>query len=151
MQIRFLKARADNPLASLEGAAAIAAQTFGFRLLDTSAQGAQIQNFEDVIEEVDGRPQRETVWVFDDTITVQILGETWTLESFVRSFMDLAWCDQHAESPVANLRHYHENLTRYRDHFRAHRPMIRLRHGKRTLTIRADATEEEKSKWLKLL
>ena len=148
MQIRVIKSRADRPLESLEAAAAFAAMTFGFRLIDKT----EAANFEDYAEELpDGTLRRESVWVFDDSRTVQILDETITLSDFFARFRDLDWCNEHPDSPIANLRHYHENLTLWRQHFRDHPPMVLIRKGQRTLKLRADATEEEKTKWLKLL
>jgi hypothetical protein len=147
VQIRVIKSRADNPLFDLHGACAIAARTFGFRLIPPETA----KNFEDAVEDIGGSLQRETHWVFDDTSAAEIRGETWNLDRFTKAFLDLDWCNANADSPVANLRHYHENLACYRAHFQAHRPMIRLRKGDRVLTLRADATEEEKAKWLKLL
>jgi hypothetical protein len=148
MQIRVIKSRADRPLESLEAAAAIAALTFGFRLIPK----AEAANFEDYVEELpDGTLRRESVWVFDDSGTVQILGETITLSDFFARFRDLTWCDANPDSPIANARHLHENTQLWRQHFRENPPMVLIRKGQRTLKLRADATEEEKTKWLKLL
>jgi hypothetical protein len=147
LQIRVIKSRAANPLASLEGAVAIAARTFGFQLIDPQ----EAQNFEDYIEDTGEGPIRETLWVFDDTRTAHIAGEVWTLEAFCKAFRDRDWCDDHPDHPVANLRHYHENLSAYRTHFQQHRPMVLLRRGQRVLKLRADLSPEEKNKWLKML
>jgi hypothetical protein len=148
MQVRVVKSRDDQPLSSLEGAAAVAALTAGYPLLD----GKQIKNFEDYIEaQPDGTTVRETVWAFDDTATADLGGERLPLETFLAKFRDLEWCVANADHPIAYLRHQHENLQRFRDHFRKHKPMILLRRGQRTLKIRPDLTEEEKAKWLKLL
>jgi hypothetical protein len=148
MQVRVVKSRDDQPLSSLDGAAAVAALTAGYPLLD----GKQIKNFEDYIEtQPDGTTMRETVWAFDDTATADLGGERLPLEAFLAKFRDLDWCRANADHPIAYLRHLHENLQKFRDHFRKHKPMILLRRGQRTLKIRPDLTPEEKAKWLKLL
>jgi hypothetical protein len=148
MQVRVVKSRDDQPLASIEGASAIAAMTAGYRLVD----GKQVKNFEDYIEDAaDGTMIRETVWVFDDSATADFGDERLPLEAFLIRFRDLEWCKANPEHPIAYLRHAHENLSKFRDHFRKHRPMILLRKGQRTLKIRPDLTPEEKAKWLKLL
>jgi hypothetical protein len=147
VQIRVIKSSADAPLTSLQSAAAIAAQTFGFQLIPATTAA----NFEDHVEDAGGTPKRETCWVFDDAKTADIQGQSWTLERFLKSFMDREWCDQNADHPVANLRHYSENVAKYREHFRTHKPMVLIRRGQRVLKLRADATDEEKAKWLKLL
>lgn len=147
MQIRVIKSRAAAPLSSLEGATAVAALTAGYRLIP----GDKAANFEDTVEEIAGQPQRETCWVFDDTVQATFGAEQLPLDIFCQRFRDLDWCLANPDHPIAYLRHAHENLNRYREHFAKHAPMIRLRNGKRTLTLRADATEEEKSKWMKLL
>jgi len=148
MQVRVVKSREDQPLSSLEGASAIAALTAGYPLLDPK----QIKNFEDYIEtQPDGTTLRETVWAFDDTATAELAGEGLPLETFLAKFRDLDWCKANPEHPIAYLRHQHENLQRFRDHFRKHKPMILLRRGQRTLKIRPDLTDKEKAKWLKLL
>jgi hypothetical protein len=148
MQVRVVKSRDDQPLASIEGASAVAAMTAGYRLVD----GKQVKNFEDYIEDAaDGTMIRETVWVFDDAHVAEIAGERLPLEAFFIKFRDLDWCKANSEHPIAYLRHAHENLSKFRDHFRKHRPMILLRKGQRTLKIRPDLTPDEKAKWLKLL
>ena len=148
MQVRVVKSRDDQPLASIEGASAVAAITAGYRLVD----GKQVKNFEDYIEDTpDGTMIRETVWVFDDSDTADFGGERLPLEAFLIRFRDLEWCKANPGHPIAYLRHAHENLSKFRDHFRKHRPMILLRKGQRTLKIRPDLTPEEKAKWLKLL
>jgi hypothetical protein len=122
--------------------------TAGYRLVD----GKQVKNFEDYIEDAaDGAMIRETVWVFDDSATADFGDERLPLEAFLIRFRDLEWCKANPEHPIAYLRHAHENLSKFRDHFRKHRPMILLRKGQRTLKIRPDLTPEEKAKWLKLL
>jgi hypothetical protein len=122
--------------------------TAGYRLVD----GKQVKNFEDYIEDAaDGTMIRETVWVFDDSATADFGDERLPLEAFLIRFRDLEWCKANPEHPIAYLRHAHENLSKFRDHFRKHRPMILLRKGQRTLKIRPDLTPEEKAKWLKLL
>jgi hypothetical protein len=147
MQIRVVKSRADNPLTSLETASAVAALTFGYQLIDKG----EAKNFEDYVEETKESAQRETLWVFNDLSTANIAGENVALKDFIARFMDLKWCEAHADSPIANLRHYHENVSLWREHFRANKPMILMRKGQRVLKIRPDATEKEKAKWLKLL
>jgi len=147
MQVRVVKSRGDSPLSSLEGASAIAALTAGYRLID----GKQIKNFEDYIETVGGETVRETLWAFDDAAPAEVGGETLPLETFLARFRDLEWCNANASHPIAYLRHGHENLEKFRAHFRKHKPMILLRRGQRTLKIRPDLTPEEKAKWLKLL
>ena len=148
MQVRVVKSRDDQPLASIEGASAVAAMTAGYRLVD----GKQVKNFEDYIEDAaDGTMIRETVWVFDDSATANFGDERLPLEAFLVRFRDLEWCKANPEHPIAYLRHAHENLSKFRDHFRKHRPMILLRKSQRTLKIRPDLTPEEKAKWLKLL
>jgi hypothetical protein len=148
MQVRVVKSRDDQPLASIEGASAVAAITAGYRLVD----GKQVKNFEDYIEDAaDGTMIRETVWVFDDSATAEFGDERLPLEAFLIRFRDLEWCKANPEHPIAYLRHAHENLSKFRDHFRKHRPMILLRKGQRTLKIRPDLTPDEKAKWLKLL
>lgn len=156
MRVRVLKSRDDSPLASLQGAAAIAALTFGYRLIDNickvEGRDVRFKNFEDYVEEISpGTVQRETVWVFNDLSRATVLGESLHLEEFLRRFCDLEWCDAHPDSPIANLRHLHENTNKWRQHFRAHPPMILMRRGKRTLKIRHDTPPKEKEKWLKLL
>jgi hypothetical protein len=122
--------------------------TAGYRLVD----GKQVKNFEDYIEDAaDGTMIRETVWVFDDSATANFGDERLPLEAFLVRFRDLEWCKANPEHPIAYLRHAHENLSKFRDHFRKHRPMILLRKSQRTLKIRPDLTPEEKAKWLKLL
>jgi hypothetical protein len=122
--------------------------TAGYRLVD----GKQVKNFEDYIEDAaDGTMIRETVWVFDDSATADFGDERLPLEAFLIRFRDLEWCKANPEHPIAYLRHAHENLSKFRDHFRKHRPMILLRKGQRTLKIRPDLTPDEKAKWLKLL
>jgi hypothetical protein len=148
MQVRVVKSRDNQPLASLESASAVAAMTAGYRLVD----GKQVKNFEDYIEDAaDETMIRETVWVFDDSATANFGDERLPLEAFLVRFRDLEWCKANPEHPIAYLRHAHENLSKFRDHFRKHRPMILLRKGQRTLKIRPDLTPEEKAKWLKLL
>jgi hypothetical protein len=148
MQVRVVKSRDDQPLSSLEGASCVAALTAGYRLID----GKQIKNFEDYVEDTGtGELIRETVWVFDDTVTADFGDERLPLEAFLAKFRDLEWCQANPSHPIAYLRHQHENLSKFRDHFRKHRPMILLRKGKRTLKIRPDLTPEDKAKWLKLL
>jgi hypothetical protein len=148
MQVRVVKSRDDQPLASIEGASAVAAITAGYRLVD----GKQVKNFEDYIEDTpDGTMIRETVWVFDDSATADFGDERLPLEAFLIRFRDLEWCKANPSHPIAYLRHAHENLSKFRDHFRKHRPMILLRKGQRTLKIRPDLTPDEKAKWLKLL
>jgi hypothetical protein len=147
MQVRVLKARDDQPLASLEGASAIAAMTAGYPLID----GKKIKNFEDYIEKTGDETIRETVWVFDDTHLAELAGERLPLEAFLIKFRDLDWCKANPDHPIAYLRHQHENLQQFREHFRKHKPMILLRRGNRTLKIRPDLTPEAKAKWLKLL
>lgn len=148
MQVRVVKSRDDQPLASIEGASAVAAMTAGYRLVD----GKQVKNFEDYIEDTPGGTMiRETVWVFDDSATAEFGDERLPLEAFLIRFRDLEWCKANPAHPIAYLRHAHENLSKFRDHFRKHRPMILLRKGQRTLKIRPDLTPEEKAKWLKLL
>lgn len=147
MQIRVVKSRADNPLVSVETAAAIAALTFGYQLIPKD----EAKNFEDYVEETKEGALRETLWIFNDLSTANIAGENVSIGDFIKRFTDLKWCDEHADSPIANLRHYHENVGLWRDHFRANKPMILMRKGQRVLKIRANATEKEKAKWLKLL
>jgi hypothetical protein len=147
MQIRVVKSRADNPLTSLESAAAIAALTFGYQLIPKD----EAKNFEDYVEETKQGTLRETLWVFNDLSTANIAGENVALKDFIARFMDLKWCEAHADSPIANLRHYHENVSLWREHFRANKPMILMRKGQRVLKIRPDASDKEKAKWLKLL
>lgn len=147
MQIRVVKSRANNPLTSLEAAAAVAALTFGYRLIDKE----EAKNFEDYVEDTKDGLLRETLWVFNDLSTANIAGENVALKDFLARFLDLQWCEEHAESPIANLRHQHENTTLWREHFRANKPLILMRKGQRVLKIRSDATEKEKAKWLKLL
>lgn len=147
MQVRVVKSRCEQPLAAQETAGAIAALTAGYRLLD----GKQIKNFEDCVEETPEGVMRETLWVFDDSSTADFNGERLPLQAFFAKFHDAEWCKANAEHPIAYLRHYHENLNRFRDHFKKHKPMIVLRKGQRTLKIRPDLTPEEKAKWLKLL
>jgi hypothetical protein len=147
MQIRVVKSRADNPLASLEAAAAIAALTFGYKLIPKD----EAKNFEDYVEETAGGAYRETLWVFNDLSTANIAGENVALKDFLQRFNDLKWCDEHADSPIANLRHHHENVSLWREHFRKNKPMIMMRKGQRVLKMRSNATPEEKAKWLKLL
>jgi hypothetical protein len=89
MQIRVVKSRADNPLTSLETAAAVAALTFGYQLIDK----AQAKNFEDYVEETKESAQRETLWVFNDLSTANIAGENVALKDFITRFMDLKWCE----------------------------------------------------------
>jgi hypothetical protein len=79
MQIRVVKSRADNPLTSLETAAAVAALTFGYQLIDK----AQAKNFEDYVEETNESAQRETLWVFNDLSTANIAGENVALKDFI--------------------------------------------------------------------
>jgi len=148
MQVRVVKSRDDQPLSSLEGASAVAALTAGYPLID----GNQVKNFEDYAEEQgDGTLVRETIWAFDDTKTADFNGEAVPLKNFLERFRDLEWCQGNPAHPIAYLRHAHENLSKFRDHFRKHKPMILLRRGQRTLKIRPDLTPEEKAKWLKLL
>ncbi len=147
MQLRVVKSRSENPLASIEGAGAVAALTAGYKLLP----GQQIKNFEDYIEETPEGIVRETIWVFDDAITADFNGENLPIQAFFARFHDAAWCDANAGHPIAYLRHQHDNATRFREHFRKHKPMILLRKGKRSVKIRPDLTPEEKAKWLKLL
>lgn len=147
MQIRVVKSRADNPLTSLQCAAAVSALTFGYQLIAKN----QAKNFEDYVEETKEGPIRETVWVFNDLSTAEIAGESVSIKDFLWRFMDRKWCDEHPDSPIANLRHYHENMALWREHFRTNKPMILMRRGERVLKIRADADEKEKAKWLKLL
>ena len=147
MQIRVIKSREDNPLGSKEAAAAIGALTFGYKLIPK----AEAKNFEDYVEVVDDKGVRETVWVFNDLGAVVIAGETVKLATFLERFNDLEWCDANADSPIANIRHLHENHKLWRKFFSENKPMILMRRGDRVLKIRSDATEEDKNKWLKLL
>lgn len=147
MQVRVVKSRGDNPLATSEGAGAVAALTAGYVLLD----GKQVKNFEDYVEETPEGVVRETLWVFDDSKSADFAGESVPLQAFFSRFHDAAWCSANADHPIAYLRHYHDNAGKFRDHFKKHKPMILLRKGQRTLKIRPDLTSEEKSKWLKLL
>jgi len=147
MQIRVVKSRADNPLTSLESAAAIAALTFGYQLIAKD----EAKNFEDYVEDTKEGALRETLWVFNDLSTANIAGENVALKDFIARFTDLKWCEGHADAPNAILRHYHEKLGLWREHFKANKPMILMRKGQRILKIRANASEKEKAKWLKLL
>ena len=147
MQIRVVKSRADNPLASVESAAAIAALTFGYHLIPKD----EAKNFEDYVEETKEGALRETLWIFNDLSTANIAGENVAIGDFIKRFMDLKWCEEHADSTIANLRHQHENVSLWREHFKANKPMILMRKGQRVLKIRADANDKEKAKWLKLL
>lgn len=147
MQVRVVKSRGDNPLATTEGAGALAALTAGYKLLD----GKQVKNFEDYVEETPEGVVRETLWVFDDTSTADFAGERIPLQAFFAKFHDSAWCAANGDHPIAYLRHAHDNASKFRDHFRKHKPMVLLRKGQRTLKIRPDLTPEEKAKWLKLL
>ena len=147
MQVRVVKSRGDNPLATKEGAGAVAALTCGYRLLD----GKQVKNFEDYVEETPEGVIRETLWVFDDTSTADFAGERIALQAFFAKFHDEAWCKANGDHPIAYLRHQHDNAAKFRDHFKKHKPMILLRKGQRTLKIRSDLTQEQKNKWLKLL
>ena len=147
MQIRVIKSRAENPLTSDETALAIAALTFGYKLIPKD----EAKNFEDYVEETKSGAMRETFWVFNDLSSATIAGESVALKDFCERWNDLEWCNSHAESPIANLRHQHENTKTWREHFRTNKPMIQMRKGQRVLKIRADASEAEKAKWLKLL
>jgi hypothetical protein len=147
MQVRVVKSRGDQPLSTLEGAGAIAALTAGYPLLD----GKEVKNFEDYVEDTPEGVVRETIWAFDDTKPADFAGQPWPLQAFLEKFHDSAWCSENADHPIAYLRHQHDNVMKFRDHFRKHKPMILLRRGQRTLKIRPDLTEEEKAKWLKLL
>lgn len=145
--MRVVKSRGDNPLATSEGAGAIAALTAGYKLLE----GKQVKNFEDYVEETSEGLVRETLWVFDDASTADFSGERIPLQAFFSKFHDTVWCAANADHPIAYLRHQHDNASKFRDHFRKHKPMVLLRKGQRTLKIRPDLTPEEKAKWLKLL
>lgn len=147
MQVRVVKSRGDNPLATIEGAGALAALTAGYPLID----GKEVKNFEDYVEETPEGVIRETLWVFDDTKTADFAGVPVPLQAFFSRFHDGEWCAANADHPIAYLRHQHDNATKFRDHFRKHKPMVLLRKGQRTLKIRPDLTPEEKTKWLKLL
>jgi hypothetical protein len=147
LNVRVIKARASAPLSSLDGAAAIAALSCGFRLIPP----APIANFEDTVEETPEGAVRETCWIFDDTVTADFDGEAWPLTRFLTAFRDLAWCQANASHPVAYLRHFHENLNTTRAHLKQHPPMVLLRKGERTLKLRSDLPEAERQKWLKIL
>jgi hypothetical protein len=147
MQIRVIKSRAENPLTSLESATAIAALTFGYQLIPKD----EAKNFEDYVEETKDGTQRETLWVFNDFSAANIAGENVALKDFVTRFLDLKWCNEHPESPIANLRHQHENVSLWREHFRANKPLLLMRKGQRILKIRPDCSDKDKAKWLKLL
>ena len=147
MQVRVIKSRADNPLAGLEAAAAIAALTFGYKLIPKS----KAKNFEDYVDVVKDKGVRETIWIFNDLGVVDVAGEQVKLMTFLERFNDLEWCDANADSPIANMRHLHENHKLWRKFFSENKPMILMRRGDRVLKIRSDATEEDKNKWLKLL
>jgi hypothetical protein len=147
MQVRVVKSRGPQPLATIETAGAIAALTAGYPLID----GKQVKNFEDYVEDTPEGVIRETLWVFDDTASADFAGERVPLQAFFARFHDAEWCKANANHPIAYLRHAHDNTNKFREHFAKHKPMIVLRRGQRTLKIRPDLTEEEKAKWLKLL
>jgi hypothetical protein len=131
----------------LDGAAAVAALTSGYRLIPPD----KVANFEDYVEETSEGPVRETLWVFDDTVTATFEGQPWPLSAFITAFKDRDWCQANPDHPVAFLRHFHENLNAHREHFTKHPPMVLLRKGERTLKLRSDLPEADRQKWLKVL
>ena len=70
------------------------------------------------------------------------------LEELRRRFEDLAWCEQNPDHPIAYMRVLFEKLTQLRASLRAMKPLLKIRQGRATALIPADASPEDKARLL---
>ena len=106
----------------------------------------------DTVEDRDGAAVREFTWSFDDrgtaTFRPNFREETLTLEELRARFEDLSWCEKNADHPIAYMRVLFEKLTQLRSGLRAMKPLLKIRKGRATAFIPADAPPEEKARIL---
>ena len=106
----------------------------------------------DTVEEREGEVVREFAWSFDDRSAVvfrpNFREETLSMEELRRRFEDLAWCGQNPDHPIAYMRVLFEKLTLLRTNLRAMKPLLKIRQGRSTALIPADASPEEKARIL---
>jgi hypothetical protein len=120
--------------------------------LASGARFASDKPLLDTVEEREGEALREFAWSFDDRSTVvfrpQFREETLTLDELRRRFEDLAWCEQNPDHPIAYMRVIFEKLTHLRASLRAMKPLLKIRQGRATALIPADASPEDKARLL---
>ena len=102
----------------------------------------------DTVEEKQGMAAREFAWGFDDRSSMvfrpNFREETLSLEELRTRFEDLKWCEQNPDHPIAYMRLMFEKLTQIRTALRDMKPLLKIRQGRSTAFIPADASAEEK-------
>jgi len=106
----------------------------------------------DTVEEKQGMAAREFAWGFDDRSQIvfrrSFREETLSIEEFRTRFEDLEWCSKNPDHPIAYMRLMWEKLTQLRGTLRDMKPLLKIRQGRSTAFIPADAPAEEKARIL---
>ena len=74
--------------------------------------------------------------------------ESLSLEELRTRIGDLKWSEQNPDHPIAYMRLMFENLTQLRTALRDMKPLLKIRQGRSTAFIPADAAPEEKARIL---
>lgn len=117
----------------------------------TSAKGLV-----DVVEEVDGRPQRSFAWSVDGGSEVTFAppsGETETLDfgEFRKRWESDEWIKANVDHPLAYLRGYSDAVLDVQAKLRTQKPCLCVRKGSRFAIIPQDADPAKKAELLALL
>lgn len=117
----------------------------------TSAKGLV-----DIIEEVDGRPQRSFSWSVDGGCEVTFAlpsGETETLDfgEFRKRWESDEWVRSNVDHPLAYLRGYSDAMLDVQAKLRAQKPCLCVRKGSRFAIIPQDADPVRKAELLAML
>ncbi len=106
----------------------------------------------DTVEEKDGAAAREFAWSFDDRSTIvfrpKFREEALSIEELRTRFEDLKWCEQNPDHPITYMRLMWEKLTDLKTALRQMKPLLKIRQGRSTAFIPADASPEEKARIL---
>jgi len=109
----------------------------------------------DTVEEKQGMAAREFAWGFDDRSEIvfrrSFREETLSIEEFRKRFEDLDWCERNPGHPIAYMRFMWERLADLKTALRQMKPLLKIRRGRSTAFIPADASAEEKARILSQL
>jgi len=78
-------------------------------------------------------------------------GERLSQREFIQRWTDETWLADHPDHPMTFMKYLLENLNAARDFIKKNKPLIQVRHGRRTAFIRQDETPERRAELLRLL
>ena len=119
------------------------------------ASGADFASAAPLLDSIDGEGKRQVTWAMDGDKPLHFVPdfdeEKIDFAEFRRRFESLEWCAENESHPIAYLRAYRDQMNRLRDKLRTMKPMIRVKQGRRTALIPADASDAVKREILGML